>query len=180
MTEDRANKRQRAVDLYRTTQKSTEDIAEDLGVSRSTLYNWLNQAGLSGTRRHGGGAMTDSARLADELEEFRTALAGRTLTQTEIADRWQAAVNTLNESYEVITKLAGEQESRWQGWHAAYEAIQRDVRENRETTVREVGELRRDVDQMKQLLAGLGTVVGRVQGVLETMVGMQRRPLDDE
>ena len=173
----RRAKRQEALDLYTTTDLSAETIAEQIGVSRSTLYNWVNAAGLSGSRREA--PLSDTARLAETLEEFRTTLAGRPLEQTEIEDRWQAALDTMTGTRDTLNHLVEEQEGRWQQWNTACQSVQAEVALNRETTMREVGELRREIDEVRALLNANSAILGRVQGVLDAMVAMGTRNIEN-
>jgi transposase-like protein len=45
--------RQRAVELARLHEKPISQIAEDLGISKSCMRNWLHQADVDGGRRDG-------------------------------------------------------------------------------------------------------------------------------
>jgi len=45
--------RQRAVELYRSSGKSMEALAKDLGVSSTTLANWVKQARIDAGERPG-------------------------------------------------------------------------------------------------------------------------------
>jgi transposase-like protein len=40
--------RQRAVELYKEGRLTTDEIAVEVGAARSTVYTWLNAAGLTG------------------------------------------------------------------------------------------------------------------------------------
>jgi transposase len=59
--------RAEAVRLLRTTSKNPRKVAEDLGVSRQTIANWLRQADLDDGRRDDG--LTTVER--DELRRLR-------------------------------------------------------------------------------------------------------------
>ena len=45
--------RQRAVELARLREKSTREIAKDLGISESCLRNWMHQADVEDGQRPG-------------------------------------------------------------------------------------------------------------------------------
>jgi transposase-like protein len=66
---DDQDARAKAVQLYTTSDLSATDIAEQLGISRGTLYNWLNAAGVSGRRAssHPEAEMGDVLRCVGEL-----------------------------------------------------------------------------------------------------------------
>jgi transposase-like protein len=44
----RDDDRRRAVDLYQQNDRTVDDIADEIGASRSTVYSWLSQAGVTG------------------------------------------------------------------------------------------------------------------------------------
>jgi transposase-like protein len=70
------NQRQEGVRLYRDTQLTVETIAQRVGVSRATMYNWLKQEGV----RRGG----------------RTSMAD--ITFDEVRDeRWERQLHILNQ-----------------------------------------------------------------------------------
>ena len=178
MTDDpqvgRHAKRQQALDLYTTTDLGTEAIAERIGVSRSTLYNWLSAAGLSGSRRQGPSTTPASdpmdTRFDEQLEEVKS------LWPPDVYNaRWEEVVETLAATKDVLDQLVGEQENRWGLWNTAADSVRAEVVLNRETTMREVGELRREINEMKTFLATNANALGRIQGAVEAMMSMGAR-----
>jgi transposase-like protein len=61
----------RAVELYTTTDLKAAEIAQELGISRAALYNWLAAAGVRGKRAEARPALAD---VAHELAELRSEL----------------------------------------------------------------------------------------------------------
>lgn len=61
----------RAVELYTTTDLKAAAIADELGISRAALYNWLAAAGVRGRRADARPQLPDVAR---ELAELRLEL----------------------------------------------------------------------------------------------------------
>lgn len=61
--------RQRAVELARLREKSTAEIAKDLGISDSCLRGWIKQADIDEGRRDGlsGGERDELVELRREL-----------------------------------------------------------------------------------------------------------------
>jgi transposase len=181
MTDDplvgRHAKRQEALDLYTTTDLGTEAIAERIGVSRSTLYNWLSAAGLSGSRRQGlPTAPSDpmAERFDEQLEEVKS------LWPPDVYNaRWEEVVETLAATKDVLDQLVGQQEHRWEQWNAAADSVRSEVVANRETTMREVGELRREVTELRALTAANSAVLGRIQGAVEAMMSFGAQNLEN-
>jgi transposase-like protein len=69
-------KREAAVALYLEGDKSTAEIAEEVGISRATLYNWLAAAGVSG-RRHRSGVLPAPEEVDPEMAEAFTRMENR-------------------------------------------------------------------------------------------------------
>ena len=69
--------RKQAIQLYSDGELSVDEIAEQAGVSRATLYNWLSNAGLSRQRRPGrnSGLAAQVDRLADHLAAIQASLS---------------------------------------------------------------------------------------------------------
>lgn len=84
-----------AVILYQETNLPLHRIAEALGVSRGTVYNWLKLAGVSGDRRAGA---TTSDGIAAALPE-------------EEIDTLSRTVDRLDTELRHLTRLVGENQS---------------------------------------------------------------------
>jgi transposase-like protein len=61
--------RDRAVDLYLQKDRTVDEIAEEVGASRSTIYSWLAMAGITGNRTRSSGPV-ESAELPDQVAEI--------------------------------------------------------------------------------------------------------------
>ena len=85
----------RAVELYTTTDMKAAAIADELGISRAALYNWLAAAGVRGRRAEARPQLPDVAR---ELAELRLELhRGGTLGTADLAREVRELRNTLTE-----------------------------------------------------------------------------------
>lgn len=63
--------KERAVSLVLKTDKSTAQVARDLGVTGSTLYSWVNSMKVSSVQENG----TTNEQLFDELKRLKKELA---------------------------------------------------------------------------------------------------------
>lgn len=73
---DLAETKRRAIELYREGELTSDQIAKKIGVSRATIYNWLNAAGVAGRRgrTEALSAAADVSAIAAELQEMRIAI----------------------------------------------------------------------------------------------------------
>jgi transposase-like protein len=71
-----AARKKQAAEMYRQGEQTSNEIAKELGVSRATLYNWLNAAGVAGKRGRAdaAAAATDISDVASEMAELRRAI----------------------------------------------------------------------------------------------------------
>jgi transposase-like protein len=85
--------RKQALQLYTDGDLPVDEIAEQAGVSRATLYNWLSNAGLSRQRRPGrnAGLAAQVDRLADHLASIQMSLS-----DGAVDARWGDARDRLN------------------------------------------------------------------------------------
>jgi excisionase family DNA binding protein len=71
--------RSQAVDLYRTTDLSVAEIANQTGVSKETVYRWLRKEGLptgrTATNVLAGQERENMCSLKDEIKELRREVA---------------------------------------------------------------------------------------------------------
>jgi hypothetical protein len=91
-----------------------DEIAQEVGASRSTIYSWLAMAGLTGNRTRLG-VPVESAELRDQIGEV---LANQLRFMGDI-DAMTAA----------LTALRAEQESNRGGWMAAINEARHDIEE---------------------------------------------------
>jgi predicted transcriptional regulator len=97
----------RAAQMYTETDMTTDEIATELGVSRSTVYDYLSQAGVTGSRK-----TVTTARLVevDErwermfsiLEQMSREMAA---TREELFARHEATADRLLGIIETLTTL---------------------------------------------------------------------------
>ncbi len=106
--------RKRAVELYLQKDRTVDEIAEEIGVSRSTIYSWLAMAGLTGNRTRLG-LPVENAELCDQVSEV---LANQL--------RFMGDIDQMSEA---LTGLRSEQESNRGGWMAAINEARHDIEE---------------------------------------------------
>jgi transposase-like protein len=110
----RADDRKRAVELYLQKDRTVEEIAQEVGASRSTIYSWLAMAGITGNRtRHG--IPVESAEVKDQVAEM---LANQLRFMDDI-----------DKMTEALMALRAEQESNRGGWMAAINEARHDIEE---------------------------------------------------
>jgi transposase-like protein len=110
----REHDRQRAVELYLQKDSTVDEIAEELGASRSTIYSWLAMAGVTGNRTRAG--------LPVEGGEVRDQLAEVLANQLRFMD-------DVDRMSEALAALRAEQESNQGGWMAAINEARHDIEE---------------------------------------------------
>ena len=97
--------RHQAVELYRASNLSTSEIAKRMGVSRSTLYSWLERAGVVGQRKNRTTIAADLAELVsvedehwrEENDRWNRMSSLIEDLQTEIRNRREANLNLIGE-----------------------------------------------------------------------------------
>jgi transposase-like protein len=110
----REEDRKRAVELYLQKDRTVDEIAEEVGASRSTIYSWLAMAGVTGNRTRLG-VHTETTDLGDQVADV---LANQLRFMDDI-DRMTDA----------LTALRSEQESNRGGWMAAINEARHDIEE---------------------------------------------------
>jgi transposase-like protein len=110
----REEDRKRAVELYLQKDRTVDEIAEEVGASRSTIYSWLAMAGVTGNRTRSG----PSAESTDLRDHVGDVLANQLRFMDDI-DRMA----------EALTALRSEQESSRGGWMAAINEARHDIEE---------------------------------------------------
>lgn len=86
--------KRRAVRLYTETDMSATAIAEEVGTSRATLYNWLNAAGVAGKRNEN--RRPDEQILRERATEAFTAMQAKVAENTDLVAALATQVAALN------------------------------------------------------------------------------------
>lgn len=166
MTPEEGDLRQRAIDLYCSSDLSTSDVAKQIGVSRSTLYNWLDKAGVTGRRRNPMSA--DLARVASELSELKA-----TLSRSEADDRWQQAFEQLSLIGELRTEVYARRDANLLLAEEVKGLVEQHFHSQSgrgEKILTALSELRRDVEGTRIERTALTTTVSRLEGLVEGLV----------
>lgn len=133
-----------AAQLYREGKLSVQQIAERVGMSRATIYNWIQAEGLSGQRR--GGAAQPSDELTAVVEGVREMRAS--LHEAN----WPKVVEALDTiSAEMI-----------------------DLHRLREANTVQVDEIKTEVLELRRCVIDLRTEVARLIGAVELLTTIQR------
>lgn len=142
--------RRRAVDLYLQKDRSVDDIAAAVGASRSTVYAWLQAAGVTGgrqtrtTRASRGDAATtaeirdqiadvldNQLRFAMDIDRMTTALDALRTEQTSSAGGWMEQIREARHNLDVlnatVARLTGAVETLVAMQHPAPSARQSGV-----------------------------------------------------
>jgi transposase-like protein len=106
--------RNRAVELYLQKDRTVDQIAEEVGASRSTIYSWLAMAGVTGNRTRPAAAV-EGAEVHNQITE----ILGNQLRFMDDIDRMSDA----------LTALRVEQDSSRGGWMAAINEARHDIEE---------------------------------------------------
>jgi DNA-binding transcriptional regulator GbsR (MarR family) len=102
------------VDLYMQKDRTVDEIAEEVGASRSTIYSWLAMAGVTANRTRAG--------MPVEGAELRVQVGEVLANQLRFMD-------DIDRMTEALTALRTEQESNRGGWMAAINEARRDIEE---------------------------------------------------
>ena len=113
-TPHREEDRKRAVELYLQKDRTVDEIAEEVGASRSTIYSWLAMAGVTGNRTRLS-LPAESTDLGDQVAEV---LANQLRFMDDIDGMTEA-----------LHALRSEQESNRGGWMAAITEARHDIEE---------------------------------------------------
>jgi transposase-like protein len=108
----REEDRKRAVELYVQRDHTVEEIAQEVGASRSTIYSWLTGAGLTGNRARLG-LPVESGEMHDQIGEI---LANQ-----------RRFMDDIDKMTEALTALRAEQESNRGGWMAAINEARHEI-----------------------------------------------------
>lgn len=153
--------------MYCNSDLSTAEVAKQVGVSRSTLYNWLEKAGVAGQRRNPT-PPSDVTRLADELAEVRSALS-----RSVFDDRWRQVFEQLSMISELRTEIYDRRDTNLALVEGAKEAIDEHFRGQQERSqffLSELAELRRDSEAARAERSAMSASVNRLVGLVEGLV----------
>ena len=102
---------------------TVDEIAQEVGASRSTIYSWLTGAGLTGNRMRLGlpvesGEMQDQVgeilanqhRFMDDIDKMTEALTALRTEQESNRGGWMAAINEARHEIEEASSVAGDHE----------------------------------------------------------------------
>jgi transposase-like protein len=114
---DREHDRKRAVDLYLQNDRTVDEIADEVGASRSTIYSWLAMAGVTGNRTRAGvpvegrevrdqvaEVLANQLRFMDDIDKMTEALAALRAEQESNRGGWMAAINEARHDIEEATR----------------------------------------------------------------------------
>lgn len=119
--------RQVAVRLYTETRLAVEDIAGVFGVTRQTIYNWLDDAGVP---RRGAGVVLPRGNVIEVLEKLQEDMTALRTEQTTRQDLYVNLLVHLQRSVERLTVML----ETWQlALSAATTAAIEEERSTRET-----------------------------------------------
>jgi transposase-like protein len=109
--------RDRAVELYLQKDRTVDEIAEEIGASRSTIYSWLAMAGVTGNRTRSGmpvekadihdqvsEVLSNQLRFMDDIDKMNEALAALRSEQDSNRGGWMAAINETRHDIEETTR----------------------------------------------------------------------------
>jgi transposase-like protein len=102
------------VDLYLRKDRTVDEIAEEVGAARSTIYSWLAMAGVTGNRTRAG--------MPVESAELRVQVAELLANQLRFMD-------DIDKMTQALTALRAEQESNRGGWMGAINEARHDIEE---------------------------------------------------
>jgi hypothetical protein len=94
--------------------RTVEEIAEEIGASRSTIYSWLTMAGVTGNRTRSGAAV-ESADIHDQV--------------AQVLSNQLRFMYDIDKMSEALNALRAEQESNRGGWMAAINETRHDIEE---------------------------------------------------
>ena len=155
--------RHQAVELYRASNLSTSEIAKRMGVSRSTLYSWLERAGVVGQRKNRTTIAADLAELVsvedehwrEENDRWNRMSSLIEDLQTEIRNRREANLNLIGEVKALIHQHFLAQEERGRSIMRSLDTLSEDL----ETARTERSALNATVSRLEGLVEGLAVAV---------------------
>ena len=113
----RDHDRDRAVELYLQKDRTVDEIAEEVGASRSTIYSWLATAGVTGNRSRAAVTvengdirdqvteiLTNQLRFMDDIDKMSGALSALRAEQDSSRGGWMAAINETRHDIEETTR----------------------------------------------------------------------------